>query len=373
LGLAVWSPTKSIKRAKKFRLKFIEDNLKSHSINLSSCDLTFFRTDNNFLEYLIQFSKQNQVSEIYFSKSYSFEELSEESEVSSFCNLHNIKIFSFDQETLMQVKDLPFAIINMPNVFTDFRKKCEAQLHIEKPKDQFFNVKLYEESIGESAAIKRVREFIWETRAIVTYKETRNGMLDFNDSSKFSPWLSIGAISARRIYDEIKKFEDIHGANDSTYWLFFELLWRDYFKFLSLKYGRFIFSLEGIKSKNVKFNNHSADLLLFKKWCDGETSEEFVNANMNELNSSGFMSNRGRQNVASFLIHDLNLPWIWGAAYFEEHLIDYDPESNWGNWLYLSGKGTDPRSRVFNIKKQAHDYDPLGLYQKRWKKVPADF
>ena len=87
---------------------------------------------------------------------------------------------------------------------------------------------------------------------------------------------------------------------------------------------------------------------------------------MNELNSTGWMSNRGRQNVASYLIHDLNLPWVWGAGYFEAKLIDYDVSSNWGNWLYLSGQGTDPRSRKFNVEKQAQDYDPNAEYRKKW-------
>jgi deoxyribodipyrimidine photo-lyase len=87
---------------------------------------------------------------------------------------------------------------------------------------------------------------------------------------------------------------------------------------------------------------------------------------MIELKKTGWMSNRGRQNVASYLIHNLKLPWTWGAGYFEKMLIDYDSESNWGNWLYLSGHGSDPRARVFNIQKQAKDYDPHGLYQEKW-------
>ena len=89
---------------------------------------------------------------------------------------------------------------------------------------------------------------------------------------------------------------------------------------------------------------------------------------MNELNSTGWMSNRGRQNVASYLIHDLGLNWTWGASYFEKKLIDYDPDVNWGNWLYLSGRGSDPRARKFNTQKQAMTYDPNGEYQKRWDK-----
>jgi len=90
---------------------------------------------------------------------------------------------------------------------------------------------------------------------------------------------------------------------------------------------------------------------------------------MRELNQTGFMSNRGRQNVASYLIHDLKINWLHGAKYFEKMLIDYDPDINYGNWLYLSGNGTDPRSRKFNIEKQAQDYDPDKNFRNLWLKT----
>ena len=108
---------------------------------------------------------------------------------------------------------------------------------------------------------------------------------------------------------------------------------------------------------------------LFYEWCEGKTTERFVNANMNELNQTGWMSNRGRQNVASYLVHHLKLPWTWGASYFESKLIDYDSDLNWGNWLYLSGNGSDPRARIFNMKRQAEVYDPESKYQDRWSPV----
>ncbi len=141
-------------------------------------------------------------------------------------------------------------------------------------------------------------------------------------------------------------------------------MWRDYFKFFSLKFGRKLFLEQGITSDYRTQVNR--DSKLFEKWCCGETDEKFINANMNELNQTGWMSNRGRQNVASYLIHDLNLPWVWGASYFEKKLIDYDPDLNWGNWLYLSGKGSNPRARKFNIQKQAMQYDPYQSYQNKW-------
>jgi deoxyribodipyrimidine photo-lyase len=88
---------------------------------------------------------------------------------------------------------------------------------------------------------------------------------------------------------------------------------------------------------------------------------------MNELRETGFMSNRGRQNAASFLINDLKQPWHLGAMYFEHHLIDYDVYSNYGNWTYLAGVGADPRNdRVFNLNRQAQMYDPDGEYVHQW-------
>jgi deoxyribodipyrimidine photo-lyase len=87
---------------------------------------------------------------------------------------------------------------------------------------------------------------------------------------------------------------------------------------------------------------------------------------MLELAQTGFMSNRGRQNVASYLVHDLNIDWRWGAAYFESQLIDNDFTSNWGNWMYVAGVGNDPRFRKFNTKLQADRYDAENQYRKMW-------
>ncbi len=92
-----------------------------------------------------------------------------------------------------------------------------------------------------------------------------------------------------------------------------------------------------------------------------------IDAGMGELNATGYSSNRLRQNLASFLIHDLRCDWRAGAAWFESQLIDFDVYNNQGNWLYLSGRGTDPRgSRRFNPDKQAEDYDADGTYRKLW-------
>ena len=117
---------------------------------------------------------------------------------------------------------------------------------------------------------------------------------------------------------------------------------------------------------NSKEKNEAA----LKSWIEGTTKSEFVNANMIELKETGFMSNRGRQNVASYFCNELQMDWRIGAAYFESQLIDYDVCSNWGNWAYLAGVGNDPRKhRYFNIEKQTKDYDKDGEFRKLWLPV----
>lgn len=307
--------------------------------------------------------------------------------------LKNIEILNLPQQTLIYPADLPFAIADMPEVFSKFRRLVEKNWKIRptvateagkyqalaaelpsdlkqfQPKDLTPAQLPYGFQPGEAAALLHLKEYIWDQKAIQHYKLTRNGMIEKSDSSKISIWLSNGTLSVRRVYEEIKDFESQHGENESTQWLIMELLWRDYFKFLSLKIGEKIFLVNGLDNSDRKWRK---DAKVFQQWKSGYTGSAFVDANMIELNLTGWMSNRGRQNVASFLAKTLNIDWTLGAAYFESQLLDYDAESNWGNWLYLSGQGTDPRDRVFNVEKQAEFYDSQGEYQKLWLSKPRN-
>jgi deoxyribodipyrimidine photo-lyase len=183
-------------------------------------------------------------------------------------------------------------------------------------------------------------------------------------SSKLSPWLALGCISPRTIYTEVKRYEKERVKNDSTYWLVFELIWRDYFRFIAKKHGIKLFHVSGIRNQVDSWRRDKAQ---FKRWAEGKTGVPFVDANMRELNATGFMSNRGRQIVASFLVNDLGIDWTWGASYFESLLVDYDVCSNWGNWMYVGGVGNDPReNRYFNILRQAKNYDRNGDFVRLW-------
>merc|ERR550539_1889483 len=196
------------------------------------------------------------------------------------------------------------------------------------------------------------------------YFEIRNGMLGEGYSSKFSPWLAQGCISPRRIWKEAQRYERERVKNKSTYWLIFELTWRDFFIYMARTHGNKIFIPGGITGDKSPWRN-SPDALAKRK--EGRTGDQLVDANMRELKTTGFMSNRGRQNVASYLIFDLGVNWRFGAAHFEEHLLDHDPCSNWGNWVAAAGL-TGQRVNKFNTKKQLSDYDPRREYVNHWLK-----
>ena len=217
---------------------------------------------------------------------------------------------------------------------------------------------------GETSGLDRIQYYLWGSHSVAKYKETRNGMVGESYSTKFSPWLALGCISPRMIFSQIKKYEEEEVANQSTYWVLFELIWRDYFKFVCQKYGDRVFYLSGILNKHLPW---SQDMDKFRAWAEGRTGVPFVDANMRELKETGWMSNRGRQNVASFLVKDLGLDWRLGAEWFESQLLDHDVCSNYGNWNYAAGIGNDPReNRKFNMVKQGMDYDGEGEFVRLW-------
>jgi deoxyribodipyrimidine photo-lyase len=198
-----------------------------------------------------------------------------------------------------------------------------------------------------------------------TYKQTRNGLDGMDYSTKFSPWLSLGCISVRRIVQRLKQYESEIIANDSTYWIYFELLWREYFQWYGEQYGEKMTAFSGIKD-HAPITSFYPER--FQKWCQGTTPYPIVNACMKQLKATGYMSNRGRQLVASCFVHELSLDWRYGAAYMEQQLIDFDLGSNWGNWQYLAGVGADPRGhRQFDLEKQTHIYDPKQQFIHRWQ------
>ena len=176
---------------------------------------------------------------------------------------------------------------------------------------------------GRRNAREQLRYYLSRRVSPESTKKHETRLLGRNFSSKWSVHFAPGFLSPAETWHAIDEFEREVVRNESTYWLKFEILWREYFRW----WGR----LHGSQVYHYTRRSGSPPLApeRFEAWCTGQTGVPFVDANMQELVATGFMSNRGRQNVASYLVRELDQDWRWGAAFFESHLLDYDVGSNW--------------------------------------------
>ena len=378
------------KKTEGFRAQFLRETIVQLQQDLLQISISLIIATTPPEKDIPRWCKELGVESIYLQKEWTKEEKSVEQALRTACE-KNIQFISTYDQFLFHPDDAPMAIEQLPEVFTAFRKKCEKYSRV-RPEftdpSPMPTANLLEDTFqipslsslgltegekhphtafpfkgGSRAANSRLEHYFWDTQKLSYYKQTRNGLLGLDYSSKFSPWLANGAISARQIYWEVKAYELQVESNQSTYWLIFELIWRDYFKYITLKHGDKIFHLGGILNRSYDWKTNAN---LFSDWIEGKTKEPFVNANMIELRKTGWMSNRGRQNVASYFAKNLLMDWRMGAAYFESYLVDYDVHSNYGNWMYVAGVGNDPRDRKFNVRMQADRYDQNGKFQRLW-------
>jgi len=390
-------------KTSKFRAKFIIESIIDLKKKLQAKGSDLYIRIGKPEEEIVSIARELKSSWVFCNR----ERTKEEVDVQDALELN---LWSIGQEIrysrgkmLFYTADLPFPVTQTPDVFTNFRKEVEKYIPIREPlpspKDSFFPLGLdidygdvptladfghedfsndqagFEWKGGETEGLRQLRYYLWDSDLITNYKESRNELLGRDFSSKFSPWLAQGCLSPKMIYQELSRYEQERTKNKSTYWMFFELMWRDFFRLTGKKYGNAIFQTDGTKGESTE--QWATDREVFDKWASGNTGIPFIDANMRELNATGFMSNRGRQNVASFLVKDLKINWLMGAEYFESLLLDYDPCSNYGNWNYIAGVGADPREdRWFNIVSQAKRYDASGEYVKYWlpelKNLPSE-
>ena len=375
------------KKTEKFRAKFFLESVKELKNQLEKLNISLIITHDYLDKSIPHIIKQYQIEKVFLQTEWTRDELLEESYFPK-----NIDLFRDFDQFLFSPKDVKTLYENIPRGFSNFRKKCEKYLSVDNilpiPKplnndnkiaidypipslsDLGFDLfEVHKNSVfkfngGEINGKKRIDDYFFNTKNVSNYKSTRNGLIGENYSSKFSPWLANGSVSAKYIYNQLKKYESEVDKNDSTYWLYFELIWRDFFKYVSMQHKEKFFSKDGIYGDNKEWSTNTE---ILSNWINGKTNEPFVNANMIELYETGFMSNRGRQNVANYLTKELKIDWRIGAEYFESMLIDYDVHSNYGNWLYNAGIGNDSMPfRKFNPRLQSERYDPNKLYEKTW-------
>lgn len=332
-----------------------------------------------------QLVQEYEITEVYHHREVAREETHVSTLVENALWKLRINLKHFIGHTLYNKEDLPFPIKDIPDAFNQFKKKIERDSIIKpcfaapdrinvaevidwgtlssledldllpQQKDQRSD---FEFTGGEAEGLAHLQKVIVAMQQAAT---TKNLIL----ASKLSAWLAMGSLSPRKVYWEIKKMEGVPNTKAMFNHILLGLLWRDYFRFMFKKYGNTFFNPDGFGSQGpVDIENEQDN---FQKWKNAQTGFAVVDAVMTELNQTGFISNIARQTAALYLINNLEVSWIFGAAYFEEKLIDYNPASNWGNWANMAGVGNDQKLKsVFDLDKNIKNLDPKGNYALTW-------
>ena len=208
----------------------------------------------------------------------------------------------------------------------------------------------------EQAEIK-VPPFQATPELISNYEDTRNFPAIEQGTSRVGPHLRFGTVSVRQMVSKAIK------QKNEVYWN--ELIWREFFMQILFHFPHTTKNAFRPKYDRIEWRNNEKE---FKKWCNGQTGYAFVDAGIRELNTTGFMHNRVRMLVASFLCKHLLIDWRWGEAYFAQKLLDYDLSANVGNWQWAAGSGVDaaPYFRIFNPMTQIDKFDKQKEYISKW-------
>jgi len=332
---------------------------------------------------VVRLTKLYSASRLVSARPFGFDE---QQQLRAIQQQSGVQVELADNYTLFTPDQLPFDLDALPATYSSFRRKVEALplpaprralTQLPPPPPLLAGPGLPERLVpadtglvkgGEAAAEQHLLSY-FSGELPQHYKEVRNALDGWDNSSKLSFWLNNGCLSVRRTVHQLRNYEAEYGANESTGWLYVELLWREYFQWLALKLGPTLFRFSGTASSAPLTSFYPER---FSAWCQGRTPWPLVNACMEQLKQTGYLSNRGRQIAASALVNELAVDWRYGAAWFEQQLIDYDVAVNWGNWQYIAGVGADPRGgRHFNLEKQTEQFDGDGRYRRRWTSATA--
>ncbi len=320
------------------RKSFIQSSINAFADTLGPIPLHFTRTPELLLERLSETFEVTLIGEAQGA----------EEEERELRELGGVRLHLTRPNTIFERTELSAT-------FTPFRKKLEKFAKASIPEGRVvleskraldlpdFRFQRFDApalaTVGESNARTQVNNYL--ERFLDSYRETRNYLEAPDASSRFSTFLANGEISVRWIYQEIQR-------RDPENWLAVELLWREFF----WQHGA-NFALPS-RGRNVA------------GW-EYKRSHPLALAIHNELISTGYISNRSRQILASYLLYEVGLDWKNGGAFYEAHLHDYDVFVNWGNWQYIAGVKFDPRGgRRFNLDLQQEKYDPDGTYIRKW-------
>ncbi len=352
------------------RVNFIHDTLQNINNDLkkeaNSGIAMYYSNLEEVFESLI---KKYEIYEVFTNKDYEPYAIKRDTSIKKLLLKNGIKFNTYKDQVIFEENEVVKSDGTPYVVYTPYKNKWKSIFNIEnftKEKDNFNfsnfindeqlpNLSLTE--IGFTPSSIKVKNYNTKRSLIAKYEDTRNYPGIENGTSKLGPHLRFGTVSIRKM---VKKA--IAEKND-TFWN--ELIWREFFMQILWHFPKTIHKAFRPKYDNIEWQNNEEE---FEKWKKGETGYALVDAGMRELNATGYMHNRVRMLVASFLCKHLLIDWRWGEAYFAEKLLDYELSSNIGNWQWAAGTGVDaaPYFRIFNPITQVDKFDKEKKYINKW-------
>ncbi|GEC73058.1 deoxyribodipyrimidine photo-lyase [Flavobacterium flevense] len=347
------------------RVGFIHETLSKINAELKLTGSSLLVKKGKTQQVWQQLIEEFDIKEVFFNKDYEPYARERDESICQLLEAHQCITFSFKDQVIFEENEITKADGLPYTVYTPYKNKWLEKFHQEKPIREYSTSGLVSnlytsnfsfpslEQIGFVESPVKVKPYTLDT--LDNYQETR----DFpavDATSYLSPHLRFGTVSVRKMVNFAVKTNAVFLS---------ELIWREFFMQILYHFPKVV--TQNFKSAydGIQWRNNEED---FQRWCTGTTGYPMVDAGMRQLNETGYMHNRVRMVVASFLCKHLMIQWQWGEAYFAQKLLDYDLSANVGNWQWAAGTGCDaaPYFRVFNPDIQLKKFDEKGIYIRKW-------
>ena len=350
------------------RISFIYSELKAMNMHLEAYGTEIKMFHGNPKEVFKSLMKNYTIVKVFTNHDYEPYAIKRDLEIKEVVSTSKIDFQTYKDQVIFEKNEITKKDGNPYVVYTPYSRKWLEKYETNKPENypsEDLLDRLYKKTKSETLTLSDIgfietsipiKNYIFNSRIINEYEETRN-FPALDNTSKLGPHLRFGTVSVRQMVSRADAYENKIFLK--------ELIWREFFMQILWHFPETHKNSFKSKYDRIIWRNNEKE---FKKWCEGNTGYPMVDAGMRQLNKTGFMHNRVRMLVGSFLCKHLLIDWRWGEAYFAEKLHDYEMSSNVGNWQWVAGTGVDasPYFRIFNPTSQIQKFDKELKYIKKW-------
>lgn len=347
------------------RVGFIYDSLDKINQGLQKTGSSLLVKKGNPKTIWQELIQEFNAKAVFFNKDYEPYAIQRDLAVVEFLVANKIDSFSFKDQVIFEEKEITKSDGLPYTVYTPYKNKWLEKYNANRPVQEFNCQELYSNFYKSNFNFPTLEQIGFEESIIKVLPHNLNGVKNYHETRDFpaldatsylSPHLRFGTVSIRKL---------VNWASTKNQVFLSELIWREFFMQILFSFPKVVTNNFKSAYDGIKWRNDEED---FKHWCAGTTGYPMVDAGMRQLNETGYMHNRVRMVVASFLCKHLLINWQWGEAYFAEKLLDFELASNVGNWQWAAGTGCDaaPYFRVFNPEIQLKKFDEKGIYIRKW-------